>query len=72
VCGRLLGEWRGAAPAGRYSATAVIAARGTQTHQRSCPTPLSPLLFRLRASPCWRPGPPRPARPLWAVAVIHL
>ena len=60
VCGRLLGEWRGAAPAGRYSATAVIAARGTQTHQRSCPTPLPPLLFRLRQAPAGGPG--RPAR----------
>src|SRR5207342_1440461 len=32
VCGRLLGEWHDAAPAGRYSARAmVIAARGTHT-----------------------------------------
>ncbi len=65
VCGRLLGEWHDAAPAGRYSATAiVIAARGTQTHQRSSPTPLPPLLFRLRAGPAGGPG-----RPAGAVAL---
>src|SRR5215469_12248672 len=29
-----LGEWRIAAPAGRYSATAVVAARGTHAHRR--------------------------------------
>jgi hypothetical protein len=29
-----LGEWRNAAPAGRYSAKAVIAARGTLAHRQ--------------------------------------
>src|SRR5450631_4629668 len=41
-----LGEMRNAAPAERYSAKAVVAARGTQTHRRSCGTPPCPGLFR--------------------------
>jgi hypothetical protein len=47
TCGRLLGELRNAAPAGRYSAKAYIdAARGIQARQRMFLTRPPGTLFR--------------------------
>src|SRR5512133_176867 len=75
VCGRLLGEWHDAAPAGRYSARAmVIAARGTRTHQRWSPTPPPAVLFRRRSGGGWlaaRPAAGLIGRSFWDGGVIR-